>query len=304
VAHNILLESGTNEMELLVFRVGEGVFGINVAKVRELTQRIPVITVPHAPDAIEGSIRLREEILTLINLARYLGISSDPNQEGLIIVVEVNNTRCGVLADAVEMIHRLSWDRIDPPSSYIASLNTPVTATATVDERVVLILDFERILAELLGTGGVDVPQSLDSEPAEGGGQARILVADDSPIIRDAIEKVLRMANFSDITLCGDGEEAWREIENRRSNGGIPFDFVLSDIEMPAVDGLALTARIKGEPGLASMPVALFSSIINDDTANKGRSVGADAQFAKTDTAGLIAWLRGRMRESGGGSAQ
>lgn len=297
MAHNILLEAGTNEMEMLVFRVGTGIYGINVAKVRELVQRIPTVHVPNSPPAIEGSFKLREEVLTLVNLGNYLKVSNDTSVDGLIIIIELNQTRCGILVDAVEMIHRLHWNQVEPPCGFLAEFGTPITATAKVGDRVVLILDFETILGELLGANLLsDVKEETitkqiatqEAKPED----ARILVADDSLLVRQTVERVLQMAGFKEVVLANDGEDAWQKLVPTKEAGAARFDLVLSDIEMPRVDGLHLTLRIKKDPDLAATPVVLFSSIISDDTVNKGNSVGADAQVAKSDTDGLVAALR------------
>lgn len=286
--NGILLESGTNELELLVFRVGETMFGINVAKVRELIQRVDVIKVPHAPPAVDGSFKLREEVLTLINLGRYLGIDESASDEGLVIIVEMNKTRCGIWVDAVQQIHRLRWDHVAPPSDFLSSVNAPLTATATIEKQVVQILDFETIIGELLGIGIDDG----GVEAAEGEARpARILVADDSITVRDTLENVLRRAGYEDLVLCGDGQQAWDTLEASCAEGGVAIDAVLSDIEMPRIDGLHLTSRIREHPKLRETPVILFSSIIRDENFNKGQSVGANAQVSKTDIAGLLGAL-------------
>jgi two-component system, chemotaxis family, chemotaxis protein CheV len=290
MASEILTEAGTNEMELLVFRMGETLYGINVAKVRELVQRIETASVPLSPDAVDGTFLLRDEVLTQVNLRKYLGTgyAAQEEPEGLLIIVELNKMRCGVLVDAVERIHRLRWDAIDPPSKYLTDTGTPVTAVAQVDDRVVLILDFETILGELLGTGGTDFGGAPPGETAPSHEGVRILMVDDSVTIRQVLERLLRNAGFDNITVCTDGQHAWDVIEEHRQGENLPFDLVLSDIEMPRMDGLHLTARIKNDPVLKDMPVVLFSSLISEENANKGRAVGADAQITKFQGEELI----------------
>jgi two-component system chemotaxis response regulator CheV len=275
---------------LLVFRVGETLFGINVAKVRELIQRVDVIKVPHAPPAVDGSFKLREEVLTLINLGRYLGIDESESDSGLVIIVEMNKTRCGIWVDAVQQIHRLRWDQVAPPSDFLSSVNAPLTATATIEKQVVQVLDFETVVGELLGTG----IQNLRDEAVPGSDEpkdALVLVADDSVTVRDTLESVLRRAGYANLLLCGDGQQAWDVLEASRAPGGTPVGAVLSDIEMPRIDGLHLTSRIREHPDLRETPVILFSSIIRDEHFNKGQSVGANAQVSKTDIAGLLGAL-------------
>ena len=294
MASGILLQAGTNEMELLVFRNGHTYFGINVAKVREIIQRQPTIRVPMAPPAIEGSFVIRDEVLSLVNLGSYLEMESvqDEKHEGLIIIIELNGRRCGVLVDAVERIHRLNWDQIEPPGDYLEALNVPVTAVAQVEGRVVLILDFESLLGGLLGIQGMDENVVAAHADPAGYGALRVLIADDSPTIRKTVARILEGVGFQHLHLCADGQEAWETIEKTK-DGDDRFDIVLSDIEMPRMDGLHLTARIKQDEVLKATPVVLFSSLISTANRNKGEAVGADAQITKFKQAELLAAIDG-----------
>jgi two-component system chemotaxis response regulator CheV len=285
----ILLESGTNELELLVFRVGGIAYGINVAKVRELIRRVPTIAVPHVPRGVAGSFKLREEVLTLIDLPAYLEMDpvGDPDYQ-LIIVIDLNNVRCGMLVEAVEMIHRLRWDQIDPPTKLLVDVGAPITAVARIEDRVIQILDFETVIGALLGRGGTEVVEHAPESPVGGHEAIRVLVVDDSISIRRAVERVLHNAGFQHITKASNGEEAWALLEAQKGESGLPFDIVLSDIEMPRMDGLHLTQRIKTDTKLKAMPVVLFSSIIRPDTRNKGDAVGADAQVTKFQSNELV----------------
>lgn len=302
MASSILTEAGTNEMELLVFSVGDTSYGINVAKVRELTPRMPVRTVPASPEAVDGTFLLRDEVLTQVNLHRHLSPGQPGLDEtaGLLIVTELTGIRCGVVVDAVERIHRLTWDRIEPPSAYLAEAGTPVTAVAKVDDRVVLILDFETILGELLGTGGTELEEPAPDRLTPGFGDVRVLMVDDSPTIRSVLERLLRNTGFQRITVCKDGQHAWDLIEEQRQKTPVPFDIVLSDIEMPRMDGLRLTAQIKGDSELQAMPVVLFSSLISEENANKGRAVGANAQVTKFQSGELIGAITELLSSRGG----
>lgn len=299
MAHGILLEAGTNEMELLVFRVADTYYGVNVAKVRELIQRVDTIRVPHSPYAVEGSFRLRDEVLSLVSLPKYLkkdrepaaGAPSGAENEGLIIIIEFNAFRCGILVDGVEMIHRLRWDAIEPPSELLTRLGTPVTATARVGDNVVLILDFETIVADLFGHGKADAVDAESIGGDESLASKRVLLADDSPTVRDAMQLILKRLGFGEVVTCNDGQAAWETIEKSKNEGRL-FDLVVSDVEMPRIDGLHLTALIKKDPVLAKIHVVLFSSVVRAETTNKGKAVGADAQVAKNDREGLLKAIR------------
>lgn len=289
-AQGILLEAGTNEMELLVFKLDQCRFGINVAKVREIVQRPKTIFIPHAPAAVEGSFKLRDCVLTLINLGRHFGMEGDNTQNGhgIIIIVEFNRIRCGILVDSVEIIHRLRWDDIKPPSDFLADLKAPITGIAEVNKQIVMVIDFESVIGEILGINSVsepeDLPQNLQVNPED----IRILLADDSSILRASLKRILTGRGFTNITVCADGEQAWNTIAATKNHPEQFFNLILTDIEMPRMDGLHLTARVKADPDFKNIPVVLFSSLITEDNLRKGESVGADAQVSKPDSKQLI----------------
>lgn len=286
MALDVLTESGTNEMELLVFSVGKTSYGINVAKVRELVLTRRVTAVPFSPAYVDGTFILRQEVMTQVNLASYLQVVSRKDAQGQLIIVELNGVRCGVMVDSVDRIHRLNWDMINPPSDLLQNTGAPITATARVARQVVLILDFETILQDIICTN--DSPnRPVDASAGSLIAATRILVVDDSVLARKKVETMLVEAGCPDVTVCGDGVEALEQIETARAQGAL-FDIVLSDIEMPRMDGLRLTKMIKDDPELCQMPVLLFSSLISEDNLNKGQAVGADAQVTKFQADELI----------------
>jgi two-component system chemotaxis response regulator CheV len=301
---DILLESGTNEMELLVFRLDKTSFGINVAKVREIIQRPQTVHLPLAPDAVEGSFKLRDNVLTLINLGKCFGMEGPQTQSGagLIIIVEFNQAHCGVLVDSVECIHRLRWDQIEPPSKFLTDLKAPITGICRVNEQTVLVADFETIVGEVLG---IQPAKDIEEETTPAGeagvdlSTMRILFADDSATLRMAVTSVLKKSGFTNITICRDGQEAWDALQEHRSDAGGAFDIVISDIEMPRMDGLHLTSRVKQDVDFAQIPVVLFSSLISDDNRKKGQSVGADAQVSKPDSMQMVQAVRQCLEKVG-----
>lgn len=300
MAKGILLEAGTNEMELLVFRLDKVPFGINVAKVREIIQRRQTINIPHAPVAVEGSFRLRERVLTLVNLGTYFSMEGEKVREGsgMIIVVEFNNISCGLLVDTVEVIHRLSWDQIQAPSTYLMNLNAPVTGTAQVDNETVLIADFETIIGDILGLQSAkvdDIPENEDIQPKD----VRIILADDSALLRTSLKKILNTHGYDNLTICTDGQQAWDTMLEHADEPNGPFDLILSDIEMPRMDGLHLTMKIREEPKFQHLPVVLFSSLINEDNARKCQAVGANAQVSKPNSDELVMVIEDCLEKAG-----
>jgi len=298
----ILLEAGTNELELLVFNCGGVTFGINVAKVKEIIRAVEPIKIPCAPEGVEGSFRIRDEVLTLINLATYLDLcpADVGSHERLIIIMEMNKCRCGVLIDTVEQIHRIRWEDVDPPSNFLTSSGAPVTAVARLGERVVQVLDFESITAALFGLGGAEEQNLEKIVPIPTFAELKVMAVDDSPTIRMSMGNLLKHAGFESITLCSDGQQAWDTLLAQLAAGEPPFDLILSDIEMPRMDGLHLTQRIKEHGDLGHIPVILFSSIIRQETINKGEAVGADGQLTKFDTEGLVAEITRCLKKAQG----
>ncbi|MBN2843294.1 MAG: chemotaxis protein CheV [Sedimentisphaerales bacterium] len=288
--HNILLEAGTNEMELLTFKLGKIPFGVNVAKVREIVQCTSMINVPHAPYAVEGSFRLRDKVLTLINLGKYFGVETEniAKGEGLVIVVEFNSVYCGILVDSVDVITRMSWSRIEPPSPYLVSMNAPITGTVKLKDQTVLVIDFETVVGAILGVASPELPANETVKDITKFSEARILFADDSGIVRDSMRDFLAVCGYHNVIIFNDGLKAWEYIDKNRYNDNGPCDMVVSDIEMPCMDGLHLARKIKEDPQLKDIPVILLSSLITPDNINKGKAVGVNAQIRKSETEKLV----------------
>ncbi len=286
----ILLESGTNELELLVFDVADFTFGINVAKVREVLPIAEITALPRAHSSIRGVFKLRNNVIPCVSLLDHLGITSDrENAESRMILSDFNQQQTAFLVDDVERIHRLSWENILPVPGLEALSSSPVTALARCDNRLVVMLDFEMILDDVTSqyfrTDAVDNPLGLPRE------QLKILLAEDSPTVRETIGNTLRNSGYTQLMFFDNGEEAWQWISQRLKATGQPeevCDLIISDVEMPRVDGFHLTKRIKEHPELKQLPVLLYSSIITPDNHKKGMAVGADAQVAKPELTEVV----------------
>ncbi len=302
---SILLEAGTNELEILSFKLGSTPFAINVAKVREIIQPCKIIAIPYTPDAIAGSFKLRNEILTLINLGRYFDMEGDEVRQGhgMIVVVEFNNMRCGILVDEVQRIHRLRWDQIQSPSQYLMDLQVPLTGVVNIESKTILIIDFETIVGDILGVQCVDVAMKT---PVNSVSQveACILVVDDSSFVRSTLVKRLNEAGLTNLVVCNDGQHAWEKLETQRDQENGLCDLILSDIEMPRMDGLHLTSKIKNDPQLKHIPVVLFSSLITPDNLKKCQAVGADAQVSKPNGEEMIRIILEFLEKIGIGSSR
>lgn len=286
---DILLEAGTNEFEVLTFRLGRYHYGVNVAKVREVIQRQPTRDVPGKHDSVVGLFQLRDNTLTLIDLGKHLnmtvGIGDQPDK-GSVIVTEFNNLRVGFLVDAVDRIHRMSWQRMLPVpkvdfqnSDGNGKVTSSVTGAIDLDGTLVLMIDFESVADSIL-TEAKLVAHAVDNPDNVDRASKRVVMVEDSPFMRAQIKEVMVSSGYTNIQVFSDGQAAWDALKTR---GGPKIDAIVSDIEMPRMDGLALTKQIKATPHLKDVPVVLFSSLISADNANKGQQVGASVQIPKPE---------------------
>lgn len=281
----ILLESGTNELELLVFDVADYTFGINVAKVREVLPTAEITALPKAHPSIRGVFKLRNQVIPCVSLLTHLGIGATAeNSESTLILTDFNQQQTGFLVDSVDRIFRLSWENILSVPGLEALSHTPVTALARCEDRLIVMLDFEMVLDDVTNqyfrTDQVANPMGLPRE------QLRILLAEDSPTVREAIGETLRGSGYTNLNFFENGAQAWTWIEQQFAETGRVediADLIIADVEMPQVDGFHLTKRIKTHDHMKRVPVLLYSSIITPDNQKKGQAVGANAQVAKPE---------------------
>lgn len=287
----ILLESGTNEVEVIVFAIGDGVFGINVMKVREIINPLPITKVPNSHQNVEGIIRLREEILPVVDLAKVIGFpqSQHPEQDKL-IVAELNKMKVAFHVHSVSRIHRISWEQIEKPTKLSQGLEGATIGVVKMDENMILLLDYEKIVVDISPESGINVGQ-LKSLGQRQRSNKKICIAEDSPILRKLLEDTLSESGYKNLHFFEDGKQAWDYLEelgnNQHSLSQLPH-LIISDIEMPKMDGHHLTKRIKDHKVLNDIPVIIFSSLITGDLYHKGERVGADAQVSKPEIVNLV----------------
>lgn len=296
----VLLETGTNELEIIEFFIHEKkgdsqethYFGVNVAKVLEVVEAPEGLTGSEAAvhPSFLGTIPLRDLILPVVDLSVWLKMDRAQDVNEPIIVTEFNGVITGFLVSGVTQIHRVNWAEVEPPSKYFSSMETNcITGTVKINERFVLMLDLEQVLADLDESGkAVENLSDVFSEE-----RYRALIADDSTSVRELLRTNFTNANF-EVDLAYDGAEAWRKLEEIKAKaqeeGRSPLDYldvVVSDVEMPQMDGYTLTRRIKEDPVLKVLPVTLFSSLISKSVLHKGKAVMADAQVTKPEFNGL-----------------
>lgn len=287
VDSQILLQSDTNELEIVEFCIDEGTkqnfFGVNVAKVREIIRRPELTAAVSASPSVAGMMCLRDNIIPVIDLAKTLGKNPDKVADR-IVVLEFNRVTVGVLVNSVSRIYRLSWERVERPNRICESAY--ITSLVKMEDRIILILDFERIIADLSECSALQAVSGEVLEECQVTGK-RILVADDSSFIRNSICSALKKAGYI-VDEAVDGEEAWQMIENKLSAGVFDIDVLITDIEMPKMDGLHLTSRIRKDGRLANLPIYIFSSLASEDNKRKWQSIGANGILTKPDLPRLV----------------
>ncbi|MCR5054172.1 MAG: chemotaxis protein [Lachnospiraceae bacterium] len=288
---NILLESGTNELEILEFKVGGNHYGINVAKIREILSYQPVTPIPNAHPFIEGIFMPRDIMISVINLRRCLGFEDDPDNKGLFFITNFNNLNTAFHVDEVLGIHRVSWEDINTPDSTISAEDSGIsTGILKMDDRLVVILDFEKIVSNINPETGLKV-SDLDNYQERDRSQSPIVIAEDSKLLSKLIVECLNKAGYTNLIINENGQEAWDKLTEYLKEGTVldKVHCVVTDIEMPQMDGHRLTKLIKEHEVLRNIPVIIFSSLINDEIRRKGESLGADAQLTKPEIGKLVA---------------
>lgn len=286
--------AGANRLEVLLFSLGydantqrEEVFGLNVFKIREVITVPDITRAPDMPTGVKGLVSLRGNMIPVIDLAHFcqMNVAEPPSK---LIVTEFNNSTHGLLVHSVEQILRMAWNDIRVPPPMLANrLGGLVTAvTELPDNRIVMVLDVERVLAETSG--------SIDDENLYNGleqlnMQATVLFADDSAVARKQIEKTLDRLGVNHIS-ANNGEEAWSKLlglAERAEKSHIPLyeliQAVITDVEMPGMDGYVLTKKIKSDSRFSGIPVLMHSSLSADANMLLGKQIGADGYIAKFD---------------------
>lgn len=287
----ILLESGTNELEILEFKVGNNYYGINVAKINEILPYQRPTPVPNAHPAIEGIFMPRDTVISIIDLAKSLNLPDAVNQSSdKYILTNFNNLNTGFHVHEVVAIHRVSWEDILKPDSTISSQGNGVaTGIIKLDGKLIIILDFEKIVSDINPETGLKV-----SDIAQLGrrkrNEAPILIAEDSPLLSALMLECLHKAGYTNVIVTDNGQEAWNRLNEYKTSGTVKdsVSCIITDIEMPQMDGYRLTKLVKDDEILKEIPVIIFSSLINDDMRRKGELLGADAQLTKPEIGDLV----------------
>lgn len=289
--NEILLESGTNEIEIMEFTIYDELYGINVAKVKEIMMASKVKPIPHAHPAVEGIFKPRDRVFTVVDLPMYLsGKESEKNDKDLFIITNFNKLYMAFRVHTVVGISRVSWKAIQKPDKTLNRGEEGIaTGIAQCDNDLVTILDFEKIVADIAPETGIQL-ESIAKMGSRARNEVPIMLAEDSVLLGKMITEALSRAGYTNVIKCNNGEEAWDYLCKMKENSDSKKDIglIITDIEMPKMDGHRLTKLVKDDKELKAIPLVIFSSLINEEMRIKGRSLGADEQLSKPEIGHLV----------------
>ncbi len=287
---NILLESGTNELEVLEFVINGNHYGINVEKVREILPYTEITPVPNSHPCIEGIFMPRGDIITVIDLFMALGFDNYDRRNNFLIVTNFNNLNIAFDVQSVLGINRVSWADVVKPDATVSGPGTGVaTGIIKNDDNLLIILDFERIVEGICPETSLKVSQVTGlSDRARN--EIPILVVEDSMMLCQLIKDSLNMAGYTKLTIKNNGQEAWDYLCELKKNNGVDYGAkcIITDIEMPQMDGHHLIKLVRDTEGLKQIPIVVFSSLINEDMKRKGEMLDANAQISKPEIGKLV----------------
>ncbi|MBA5761175.1 chemotaxis protein CheV [Vibrio sp. 404] len=312
VTSSILTESGTNELEIIEFHLEKQLpdgssktcyYGINVAKVREVI-RVPETTdYPNAQPHMIGVFSSRDVLTPLVDLAGWLGVPTRRDLERkFVIVTDFNKMTNGFLIDSISRIHRISWNDVESPSQFLeAGEQDCVVAVVRKDGNLIMIIDFEKIIADInpelsmekydvTGDRSVDLNQRMVGKR----NGKTIMVVDDSAFIRSLIQDTLSSAGYNVIT-CKDGGEAYEKLMSLieiAKEENLPIrdllDAVVTDVEMPRMDGMHLVKRLRDTEAYSQTPIVMFSSLMSEDNRAKALALGANDTITKPEIGRMV----------------
>lgn len=285
----ILLENGTNELEVLEFVLDGHSYGINVAKIREIIPYAEVTPVPNAHPSIEGIFMPRDVMITAIDLKNCLQRgTSQPG--GLFVITNFNKLDIAFHVDSVVGIHRVSWKDIIKPGKTISTTEEGVsTGIIKINDKLIIILDFEKIVSDINPETGLKI-QEIDALGSRQRNNVPILIAEDSVLLNKLIVDSLKKAGYDNLIHTENGQEAYDIICDCKKNGTLDehVQCIITDIEMPLMDGHRLTKLVKSDDETKHIPIIIFSSLVNEEMKRKGENLGADAQLSKPEIGKLV----------------
>lgn len=288
---NILLENGTNELEVLEFTVGSNNYGINVAKVKEILTSQAVTPIPNSNPSIEGIFMPRDMMITVINLARVLNYpESEDFTKDMFIITNFNKLNVAFHVHKVIGIHRVSWaDIITPDQTISSEENGVATGIIKLDGRIIVILDFEKIVSDISPETGLKV-SDIKALGVRKRNDTPIYISEDSTLLMKLITESLSESGYTNVKAFPNGKELWEKLVELKAKGNVLDEVkcIITDIEMPLMDGHRLTKLVKTDDTLKNIPLVIFSSLVNEEMRRKGEQLGADIQLSKPEIGKLV----------------
>ena len=298
----ILLESGTNEIEVMEFTINESLYGINVAKVKEILVSQPVKHMPHAHPAVEGIFKPRDKVITVVDLPTYLlGETGEKKSKDLFIITNFNKMNIAFRVHTVVGISRISWKSIQKPDKTVAGGSEGIaTGIAQCGDDLVTILDFDKIVAEIAPETTIQMSE-IDQLGERKRSDAVILVAEDSVLLSKMIEEALHKSGYVNTRMFPDGSKLWEFLNSLRGRDNLDDEaaLIITDIEMPQMDGHRLTKLVKDDKDFKHLPLIIFSSLITEEMRRKGKELGADEQMSKPEIGHLVRVIDHLLEETG-----
>lgn len=292
MSNNILLETGNGELEIVEFLVNQKHYCINVLKIKEIVQLESITPIPGEKPEIAGKAVVRDMMVTVVDLNRLLEKKETPSYSNCLgLLCEFNQSIVVFLVDQILGIRRVKWTELEKPD-YIGE-ETLVVANVLIEGIILMLLDFEKILISL-GTKDENSYFKRDNsiEFNQKRSKMKLVMADDSRTVRTLLKDTLNEAGYTDLTFFNDGLEVYEYLTGLKASLGEQFDnkvdLLITDIEMPAMDGYTLTRKIKEDGVLRKLPIIVFSSLITNDLFHKGKNVGADVQISKPEIGQLV----------------
>jgi len=302
MATNILTESGTNEVEFLEFYIGDQSFAINVAKVMQiiLFDKDELTVTAGSSNSVIGTLLWRDSTIDLIDLNVALnsggGEKTEKTERSIVLITNFNNVTSGFLISGVNRIHRMDWGEIHAIDTMLGKYSPRFTGTISIDNKNILLIDFESLIAEICATDALEELSDgvkLTGSVTDKRKQKNLIFAEDSILIRANMTKYLEEAGYK-VNAFENGQSAYNFIVKRKAQltdkSKITdfVDLIITDIEMPVMDGLTLCRKIKEDSEIFDLPVMIFSSLINDQMTEKCKEVGADGYVSKPRSQQLI----------------
>ena len=290
----ILLENGTNELEVLEFKLDGNAYGINVAKIKEIIPYQTVTPVPNSHPSIEGIFMPRDTMITAIDLKNCLQRGTT-EANGLFIITNFNKLDIAFHVDSVVGIHRVSWSDIIKPGTTVSTTEDGVsTGIIKFEDRLIIILDFEKIVTDINPETGLKMTD-IEELGERQRNNVPILIAEDSPLLNKLIVDSLHKAGYANLIHTENGQQAYDVIQECKKEGTLQdhVQCIITDIEMPIMDGHRLTKLVKSDDDLKHIPVVIFSSLVNDEMRKKGEALGANAQLSKPEIGNLVRTVDG-----------